>query len=222
MNEIRVINVKEAILSENTAQADGLRRRLRASGVVMMNLMASPGAGKTSLILETIRGIRDRIRVAVLEGDIEGTVDAERVSGTGIACVQIRTGGFCHLDAAMVGCAIDALDLARIDLVLVENVGNLVCPAEYDIGADVNVVVLSVPEGDDKPVKYPAIFRVADAVVINKIDYIPQEPFDVESVRRHVHVLNHGACVFLLSCRTGDGVDDWARFVAREVTVRRR
>ena len=218
----RIIDVKESIFSENAARAQTLRGRLHAAGVAMVNLMASPGAGKTSLILETIRRTRDDIRIAVLEGDLEGTLDAERVGEAGVSCVQIRTGGFCHLDAAMVEQALSTLDLEQIDLVLVENVGNLVCPAEFDLGADLDVVVLSVPEGDDKPLKYPPIFRVADAVVINKIDYIGREEFDVASVRTHVQLLNPACRIFPLSCRTGEGLDEWIRFVGDERRARRR
>ena len=222
MSRIRIIDVKESIFSENAARAGKLRERLHTAGVAMVNLMASPGAGTTSLSLETIRRTRDHIRIVVLEGDLEGTLDAERVAEAGVSCVQIRTGGFCHLDAAMVEQALDTLDLAQIDLVLVENVGNLVCPAEFDLGANVNVVMLSVPEGDDKPLKYPLIFRVAGAVVINKIDYIGREVFDVESVRRHVKMLNPASRILPLSCRTGEGLDDWIRFVGNEMPVRRR
>lgn len=222
MSEMRIIDVKESIFSENAVRAGKLRQRLHAAGVSLVNIMASPGAGKTSLILETIRRIRDRFRVAVLEGDIEGTVDAERIGAAGVSCVQIRTGGFCHLDAAMVEQAVGTLDLGQIDLVFVENVGNLVCPAEFDLGADLNVVVLSVPEGDDKPLKYPPIFRVADAVVINKSDYIGREEFDVDAVRAQVKLLNPASRIFPLSCRTGEGLDDWVRFVGDEIPVRRR
>ena len=217
MKPVQLIDVKESILSENTALAAGLRQRLRASRTVMVNVMASPGAGKTSLILATIERLAGRFRFAVLEGDLEGTVDAERVADAGVPCVQIRTGGFCHLDAAMVERAIDALDLDAIDVVLVENVGNLVCPAESDTGAAINVVILSVPEGDDKPAKYPPVFRVSDAVVVNKIDYLGLEPFDVESVRRHVLLLNPASTVLPVSCRTGEGVDGWTRFLTRAI-----
>ena len=222
MREIRLIDIKEEILSDNKGLADRLRRKLSQEKVFMLNLMGSPGAGKTSLILNTVACLRDRYRIAVIEADIESLVDSEKVAALGIRTVQIRTGGFCHVEAAMVEQALEALPLGKLDLIILENVGNLVCPAETDTGAVRNVVILSVPEGDDKPLKYPLIFSMCDALVVNKVDYMDKADFDLGRVKQRVLALNSKICLFSLSCTTFAGVDDWARWLDQEVSAFQR
>jgi len=222
MQEIRLIDIKEEILSDNKGLADRLRQKLSQEKVFMLNLMGSPGAGKTSLILNTVASLRDRYRIAVVEADIESLVDSEKVAALGIRTVQIRTGGFCHVDAAMVEKALGLLPLGELDLIILENVGNLVCPAETDTGAIRNVVILSVPEGDDKPLKYPLIFSVCDALVVNKVDYMDKADFDLGRVKERVLALNSKIRLFSLSCTTSIGVDDWAGWLDQEVSAFQR
>jgi hydrogenase nickel incorporation protein HypB len=222
MEKIRLIDIKEEILSDNKGLADRLRQKLSQEKVFMLNLMGSPGAGKTSLILKTISSLRDRYRIAAVEADIESLVDSEKVAALGIRTVQIRTGGFCHVDAAMVEKALELLPLGELDLIILENVGNLVCPAETDTGALRNVVILSVPEGDDKPLKYPFIFSVCDALVVNKVDYMDKTDFDLGRVKERVLALNSKVRLFNLSCTTSRGVDDWARWLDQEVSAFQR
>ncbi len=219
MKEIRLIDIREEILSDNRGLADRLRRRLAHAGTFLLNLMGSPGSGKTSLILKTIESLNKRFRIAVVEADVDSFVDSERVSATGVNAVQIRTGGFCHVDAAMVEKALQTLDLDSLDLFVLENVGNLVCPADVDTGAVRNTVILSVPEGDDKPLKYPRIFTVCDALVVNKIDYLDNSDFDLEALRKRSTVLNPRLRIFEVSCRTAEGVDCWTNWLAEQVTA---
>ena len=183
MEDIRLIDIKEEILSENQGLADQIRQKLAKEKVFLLNLMGSPGSGKTSLILETITSLSERYRIAVVEADIDSLVDSEKVATLGVPTVQIRTGGFCHVDAAMIEKALESLPLGELDLIIPENVGNLVCPAETDTGAIKDIVILSVPEGDDKPLKYPLIFTVCDVLVVNKIDYLELADFDLDLVR---------------------------------------
>lgn len=219
MEEIRLIDVKEEILSENRDLADETRRRLLSEGAFLLNLMGSPGSGKTSLIVETIGRLRDQYRIAVVETDIDSVVDSERVAKEGVGVVQIRTGGSCHADAAMVDRALDALPLGELDLIILENVGNLVCPAETDTGAVSNVVILSVPEGDDKPLKYPLMFTVCDALVVNKTDYMTLADFDLDRARQRAAALNEGIRVFEVSCKTSQGIDAWVAWLAEQVSL---
>ena len=219
MDEIRLVDIKEEILSDNKDLADKLRERLSEKKVFMLNIMGSPGAGKTSLILKTIEYLSDRHQIAVVEADIDSMVDSEKVVAHGIRAVQIRTGGFCHVDANMVEKAIEALPLDELDLVILENVGNLVCPAETDTGAFKNVVILSVPEGDDKPLKYPLIFTVCDALVINKLDYIEIADFDLEIMSNRVKALNEYIHVFPLSCKTSVGFEGWIQWLEQELSM---
>ena len=186
MGEVRLIEVKEEILADNIKVAAGIRERLRNTKTMLLNLMSSPGSGKTSLILQTIANLKDSLRIGVIEADIDSTVDAEKVAARGIPAVQLKTGGFCHLDATMVTKGIDALKLSELDLVIIENVGNLVCPAEFDTGAHKNVMILSVPEGDDKPLKYPLMFSICDLLLVNKIDYLSLSDFDMSALRKRV------------------------------------
>jgi hydrogenase nickel incorporation protein HypB len=207
--------ILESILSANDQVALANRRLLDERGVVVVNVMASPGAGKTSLILRSIELLSGHLRLAVIEGDLAGRVDADRVAATGTPAVQINTGGGCHLDAPQVRAALDELPLGQLDLLLIENVGNLVCPAGFALGEHAGVVVASIPEGHDKPVKYPGIFAVADAVVLNKIDLAPYVEFDLDAFRAGVRAVNARAPLFEASCRTRAGLEDWAAWLER-------
>ncbi len=213
MNEIRLIEIGEEIHSENSARAAEIRRRLRESGTVMVNLMASPGSGKTTLLVETIRALLPEMRIGVVEADIDSEVDAQAVAERNVPVVQMHTGGFCHVDAFMMEKCLDAVDLSAIDLLFLENVGNLICPAQSDTGAHFNVVLLSVPEGDDKPLKYPIIFRRSDLLIITKTDYLPAARFDCAAVRMRAAMLNPSIKVFELSAETGEGMEPWLDWV---------
>jgi hydrogenase nickel incorporation protein HypB len=215
---VRLIEIKEEIHADNQRVAQGLRCQLEEKKTFLLNVMSSPGAGKTTTILKTIDALRDRFRFGVLEADIDSMVDAELIAAQGISAVQLRTGGFCHLDAAMVAKGLAALDLNALDVVLIENVGNLVCPAEFDTGAVKNVMILSVPEGDDKPLKYPLMFTVSDALLVNKIDYLPFSDFNLGAMRERVLRLNPHIEIFEISAKTGRGVDQWAAWLGREAS----
>ncbi len=217
MGKIRLIEVKEGILSDNKALANELRRKLRDKGTFMLNLMSSPGSGKTSLILRTIDALKDEFRIGVIEADIASTVDSEKVASRGIKVVQLRTGGFCHLDATMVSEGLDALEPQTFDLVIIENVGNLVCPAEFDTGAMRNAMILSIPEGDDKPLKYPLMFTVCDVLVVNKIDTMKVFDFDINAMKKRVQALNSNIRIFKTSAKTGEGIDSWVNWLAKEI-----
>jgi hydrogenase nickel incorporation protein HypB len=210
------VSVVEGILSANDEIARQNRQLLDRHGVCVMNLMASPGSGKTSLILRTIDALRDRVRIGVVEGDIASTIDADRVAAKGVPVVQINTGGQCHLDAPMLQRALAQLPLADLDLLVIENVGNLVCPVDFKLGENLNVMIASAPEGDDKPYKYPAIFIAVDAVIINKVDLLPYVRFDVAGFRQLLKGMNPDVRVFELSCETGQGIEDWAEWVAEQ------
>jgi hydrogenase nickel incorporation protein HypB len=215
------IPVVERILQANDNLAATLRDRLDAAQVFAVNFMASPGAGKTSLIHATVQRLRDQRRLGYVDGDIATTLDAERIAEAGIPVVQINTGGDCHLDAAMLAPALDQLPLDALDLLLVENVGNLVCPANFRLGTHLNVLVASVPEGDDKPYKYPGMYRGVDVVLLNKIDLLPYIPFEVERFLHGVRVLNPGLTTFQLSALTGEGLDAWTTWLLDQVATRR-
>jgi hydrogenase nickel incorporation protein HypB len=217
----RRVEVVEEILGANDRLAAENRQRLEAAGVFSLNLMASPGAGKTSLIERTAKALAGRLRLAVIDGDLASSLDADRASASGAEAVQINTGGQCHLDAAMVRRGMEALDLSRVDLLLVENVGNLVCPAAFALGTHRSVLIASVPEGDDKPFKYPASYREIDVLVLNKIDLLPYVDFDVQRFRRGVQRLNPGVETFLMSCTSGEGLESWLDWLERQVTARR-
>jgi hydrogenase nickel incorporation protein HypB len=199
--------------NEQVAQKN--RHRLESAGVCGLNLMASPGAGKTSLIEHTVSRLAGRLRLAVIDGDVATSIDADRAEEAGARAVQINTGGGCHLDAVMLQAGLDQLDLADIDLLIVENVGNLICPANFDLGTHRSILIASVPEGDDKPYKYPGMYQGVDALVINKIDLLPYVPFDMDYFRRGVEILNPGLMTYPLSCRTGEGLDAWLDWVER-------
>jgi hydrogenase nickel incorporation protein HypB len=212
----RQVPVVEQILSANDEIALGNHRLLDEQGVVAVNLMASPGAGKTSLILRTIQALQGRVRVGVIEGDLAGRVDADRVAETGTPVVQINTGGGCHLDAVQVRDALLQLPLGQIDLLFIENVGNLVCPAGFALGERLKVMIAHVPEGHDKPIKYPGMYTVVDALVLNKLDLLPYLDFDLDAFRTAVRALNTNAPMFEVSCKTGEGLAPWVEWLAAQ------
>jgi hydrogenase nickel incorporation protein HypB len=211
------IPIVENILSANDRMAERNRLLLDWAGVYSINLMASPGAGKTSLILKTLDCLNGRLKLGVVEGDLASSIDAEKAAAAGLPAVQINTGGECHLDAVMLADALPALPLHDLDLVLVENVGNLVCPANFQIGTHLNVLIASIPEGDDKPYKYPGMYRGMQVLIINKLDLLPYVPFDMEYFQRGVEALNPGVVTFALSSKTGEGMDAWADWLVGQV-----
>ena len=219
-NPIKV-PVVEKLLDANDQVAELNRRLLDEAGVLAINIMASPGAGKTSLILQTLRALSTEFRIAVIEGDTAPvTIDADKVSALGIPAVQINTGGDCHLDAVMVRAGLAQLTLTELDLIIVENVGNLICPATFKLGTHRNILVASIPEGDDKPYKYPNMYRGLDVLVINKIDLLPYIEFNMEYFRRGVELLNPGLLTFPLSCKSGEGLQPWLDWLRAEITTR--
>ncbi|MGN1211269.1 MAG: hydrogenase nickel incorporation protein HypB [Candidatus Cryptobacteroides sp.] len=218
MDDIRVIEIKKSIFEDNGRQADMLRAELKEKGVFLLNLMSSPGSGKTSTLIRTINMIKDKIRVAVMEADIDSDVDARKISeATGIESIQLHTGGMCHLDAEMTRQGLENLEPGMTDLIILENVGNLVCPAEFDTGSCCNVMILSVPEGDDKPLKYPLMFSVCDVVIINKMDVLPYFDFDLEKCLANIRMRNPDATVIPLSAKTGEGIEVFAQWLMEQV-----
>jgi hydrogenase nickel incorporation protein HypB len=211
------VPVVEQIMSANDQLAEANRARLDQAGVLALNIMASPGAGKTSLITRTVEALRGELRIGAVDGDIATTIDADRIAALGVPTVQINTGGACHLDAAMLQNALPQLPLQELDLLIIENVGNLVCPATFRLGEHRNVLIASVPEGDDKPYKYPVMYRGVNALVLNKIDVLSAFDFDVDYFRRGVEPLNPGLTFFPLSCKTGEGLDAWLDWLRNEV-----
>lgn len=211
------IDMKQPILAKNDILAEQNRELFARNNVFVLNILASPGSGKTSTILAIIEELRDEFNIAVIEGDIASKVDSEKIKEHGIAAVQINTGGACHLESAMVRRAVDVLDLANLDLILLENVGNLVCPTDFDLGENAKIMILSVPEGDDKPLKYPGIFQVSQAVVLNKIDTMPVFNFDESAFCSSVEQLNPTAPIFALSATTGEGVKEFADWLADQI-----
>ncbi len=222
MADIRLIEIREDILSDNKNLADEIRDRLRGHNLFMLNLMASPGGGKTSLIVQTIRALKNVFRIGVIEGDIDSMVDAERVVKEGVPAVQLRTGGFCHLDASMIDMALKEMDMENLDIIMIENIGNLVCPAEFDTGAAKNAMILSLPEGDDKPLKYPLMFSICDVLLVNKIDYLGVADFDMNALRERVFNLNPNIRIFEVSCKTGAGIHAWVRWLSDEIKTYQR
>ena len=214
---IQVIEVNESVFAGNDRLADETRQKLKKEGTFLLNVMASPGAGKTSVLLRTIGLLKDRYRMGVMEADIDATVDAEKMQDKGVRSIQVHTGGECAMNADMTRQALEEFCTEDLDLLFLENVGNLVCPAEEDVGACRSIEILSVPEGDDKPLKYPLMFQVTQAVLINKIDTKEYFPFDDEAVMRRIHALNPEAKVFFVSAKTGEGFDEWVRWLAGEV-----
>ena len=214
MGEVRVIQVQESIFADNDRMAEAIREQMIRQKTFFLNVMSSPGSGKTTTLITLINRLKDRRRIGVMDVDITSTEDAQRVAdGTGVPALQIHNGGLCHIDADMVSRTLAAYDTKDFDLLILENIGNLVCPAEFDTGAHVNIMILSVPEGDDKPLKYPLMFQVCDAVLINKIDTLPWFDFDMQLARERIHALNPQAAVFPVSARTGEGFDDMIRWL---------
>jgi len=211
------VSVVEQIFSANDQLADANRARLDAAGVFALNVMASPGAGKTSLIMRTVEALRGEFRIGAVDGDIATTIDADRIAALGVPAVQINTGGACHLDAAMLQRALPELPLDELDLLIIENVGNLVCPASFKLGVHRSILIASVPEGDDKPYKYPVMYRGVDGLVLNKMDVLAAFDFDVDYFRRGVEALNPGLAFFPLSCKTGEGLEAWLTWLREMV-----
>ena len=214
---IRILDLKKTILEDNDADADLLRSELKKDKTFYLNLMSSPGSGKTTTLKATIAGLRDSLRIGVMEADIDSDVDAKAIAALGIKSIQVHTGGMCHLDADMSRQGLRAIGTDDLDLVILENVGNLVCPAEFDTGACKNAVILSIPEGDDKPLKYPLMFEKADVVLVNEIDALPVFDFDLEKFRENVRLRNACCPVFPISAATGEGVDAWCAWLLQEV-----
>jgi hydrogenase nickel incorporation protein HypB len=218
MDEYKVIEIKQSVFEDNDRQADLLREKLKKDKTFLLNLMSSPGSGKTTTVLRTIEALKDEMKIGVLEADIDSDVDANKVSKTGAKVIQLHTGGMCHLDADMTKQGLLGLGTEGIELAILENVGNLVCPAEFDTGASKNAMILSVPEGDDKPLKYPLMFSIVDVLLINKIDAIDYFDFDIEAVKERVKKLNPNIKVIPISAKTGEGINEWVDWIRTEVT----
>ena len=220
MDEVKVIEIKKSVFEDNDKDADALRKELKTKGVFLLNLMSAPGSGKTTTLIQTLNRIKDKVRVAVMEADIDSDVDAVKiVEATGVPSIQLHTGGMCHLDAEMTRQGLDNVALKEVDLVVLENVGNLVCPAEFDTGAVRNAMILSVPEGDDKPLKYPLMFTVCDLVLINKTDVMPYFDFDLERCKSYIHQRNPKAQVIPICAKTGEGVEAFVQWLLAEVNA---
>ena len=219
MPEFRVIDVNVGVFDKNDRVADANRAKLRAQKTFLLNVMASPGAGKTTTLLATIAALKDKYRIGVMEADIDATVDAETMANAGVRSIQVHTGGECAMDAEMTRQALEEFPTEDLDLLFLENIGNLVCPAETDTGASKNLEILSVPEGDDKPLKYPLMFEVCHAVLINKIDTTDFFPFDFDAVEERIHSLNPDCKIFFVSARTGDGMQEWIDWLDSEVAA---
>ena len=217
MEQYRIIEVKENVLADNDREAELLRRRLKAQKTLLVNLMSSPGSGKTTTLCRTIAALKDEFRIGIMEADVDSDVDAATISATGAKVIQLHTGGMCHLDAAMTEQGLLTMGAEGLDLVVLENVGNLICPAEFDTGAAQKVMILSVPEGDDKPLKYPLMFSVCDVLLINKIDAASFFDFSIERCTERVKKLNPGIEIFPVSAKTGEGMDAWTEWLRRHV-----
>lgn len=217
MQDIKLFEVKEDILSDNDAAARELRDKLHRDKTFVINLMSSPGAGKTTLLIKTAAALGSEFKTGVIEADIDSTVDAEKIREAGIEAVQLRTGGFCHLDAAMVKTGLEGIGSESFDLIFIENIGNLVCPAEFDTGAIKNAMILSVPEGDDKPLKYPLMFTRSDVLLVNKTDMMALADFDTHALRRRAAKLNPDISIFEVSGKTGEGIEEWADWIRKAV-----
>ena len=218
MDKVKIIEVKQSVFASNDERADLLRKDLKDKGVFLLNLMSSPGSGKTTTLTKTINLLKDKMKIAVMEADIDSDVDAITIANTGVKAVQLHTGGMCHLDAEMTRQGLESLEESDIDLAILENVGNLVCPAEFDTGACKNAMILSVPEGDDKPLKYPLMFQVCQCLLINKIDVLPYFDFDLEECKKRVLKLNPDMKIIPISARTGEGMDEWIDWLKEETS----
>lgn len=218
MENVRIIEIKKSVFEDNDKDANKLRDELKNRGVFLLNLMSAPGSGKTTTLVKTVNLLKDRLNIAVMEADIDSDVDARKIKeGTGVQSIQLHTGGMCHLDAEMTRQGLAGLDLDAVDLVILENVGNLVCPAEFDTGASKNCMILSVPEGHDKPLKYPLMFSVCDLVLINKTDVIPYFDFDMAACEKYIKMRNPDAVVIPVCAKTGEGIDRFAEWLLTNV-----
>ena len=218
MDEVRIIEIKKSIFDDNDKDANRLREELKTKGVFLLNLMSSPGSGKTTTLISTINALKDKIKIAVMEADIDSDVDAIKIKeATGVQSIQLHTGGMCHLDAEMTRQGLRGLDLNDVDLVVLENVGNLVCPAEFDTGASKNCMILSVPEGHDKPLKYPLMFSICDLVIINKMDVAPYFDFDLDKCIQYIKMRNPNAEIIPICAKTGQGVDKFADWIMKNI-----
>ena len=219
MAEFKVIEIKKSVFENNDREADKLRDELKKDKTFLLNLMSSPGSGKTTTLKQTIARLRDEYKMGVMEADIDSDVDAKTIAETGVQSIQLHTGGMCHLDAGMTKQGLDNIDADAFDFIVLENVGNLVCPAEFDTGASKNAMILSVPEGDDKPLKYPLMFSICDAVIINKIDTKSVFDFDDDAVVERIKKLNPNADIFFISAKTGEGVDAWCDWLRNQINT---
>ena len=217
MNEFQVLEIKKNIYEENEIQARELREQLKKDNVFLMNLMSSPGSGKTTTVIKTIEALREKLKIGIMEADIDSDVDAKKVAESGTSVIQLHTGGMCHLDATMTKQGIEALGSNDLDLIILENIGNLICTASYDVGANKNVMLLSVPEGDDKPLKYPKMFKMVDVLLVNKMDTISMFDFNLQALEEHVLKMNPGIKIIPISAKTGQGIDIWADWLLKQV-----
>ncbi len=217
MDKIRVIEVKRSIFESNDKDADRLRAELKESKTFLLNLMSSPGSGKTTTLKRTIEQLKDKYRIGVMEADIDSDVDAKAIAETGVKSIQLHTGGMCHLDADMTRQGIKELGVEDVDFAILENVGNLVCPAEFDTGSTKNAMILSVPEGHDKPLKYPLMFSICDVVLINKMDVAPYFDFDLEKCKEYIHMRNPKAIIIPICAKTGDGIKEWTEWLSQQI-----
>ena len=217
MEGYRVLEIKKSVFENNDREADKLRAQLKKDRTFLLNLMSSPGSGKTTTLKATIAALKDEFRIGVMEADIDSDVDAATIEKTGVKVIQLHTGGMCHLDAGMTKQGLEGMGVDDVDFAILENVGNLVCPAEFDTGSVKNAMILSVPEGDDKPLKYPLMFSICDVLLINKIDVLPYFDFDLEACKKHVLRLNPNIRIIPISARTGEGIDEWAAWLRTEI-----
>ena len=217
MEGFRVLEIKKSVFENNDREADILRQENKANKVFLLNLMSSPGSGKTTTLTKTIAALKDEFRIGVMEADIDSDVDAATIEKTGVKVIQLHTGGMCHLDAGMTRQGLEGLGVEDVDFAILENVGNLVCPAEFDTGSSRNAMILSVPEGDDKPLKYPLMFSICDCLLINKIDVLPYVDFDLEACKQYATKLNPNIRIIPISARTGEGIDEWADWLRTQV-----
>ena len=217
MSEYRILEIKQSVFADNDREADEVRKELKEKGIFLLNLMSSPGSGKTTTLTRTIEQLKDELRIGIMEADIDSDVDAKTISELGVKVIQLHTGGMCHLDADMTRQGLSGLDTGDTDLVVLENVGILVCPAEFDTGAVKNAMILSVPEGHDKPLKYPLMFSICDVVLINKVDVLPYFDFDMEKCKEYIAMRNPNAKVIPISARTGEGIAEWTEWLKEQV-----
>ena len=219
MEDFKVLEIKQSIYADNDKRADLLREELKEKKLFLLNLMSSPGSGKTTTLMRTIEALKNEMKIGVMEADIDSDVDAKTISETGVKAIQLHTGGMCHLDADMTAQGLEGLEVGDLDLAILENVGNLVCPAEFDTGAVKNAMILSVPEGHDKPLKYPLMFSICDVVLINKIDVLPYFDFDMEACKEYIKMRNPQAKIIPICARTGEGINEWTEWLKEQVSL---